>query len=316
MSKVHPGLGINVVIKHEDKASLKKYIDILQSIEVEWIRLEINFFKPIPDDILIFFVTEVHKAGIKILGLLTGLVPGTLINCVYPSFKYKNPLDDLENYLLYVEKNIVQFKNYIQYWEIWNEANTLRFWINKPNPKEYFKLVKETSPLIKKISPNSVILLGGIMSDDLHSYAPFQKVNFLKNCLDLGIDDYIDIYNFHPYIPACYFSLNKANHYETEVKKAIDGYLNFYSDISKPHWITEFGICPLWVSINQSEIGQLYRSLYEFSRQREIPFFIWTLTDFKDPEYSKFNPETSFGIVDFELKPKELLVSLNKSFLI
>jgi hypothetical protein len=68
------------------------------------------------------------------------------------------------------------------------------------------------------------------------------------------------------------------------------------------------------VKISQLEIGQLYRNLYEFSRQREIPFFIWTLTDFNDPEYSKFNPETSFGITNFELNPKELLISLNKSF--
>jgi hypothetical protein len=96
----------------------------------------------------------------------------------------------------------------------------------------------------------------------------------------------------------------------------MDGYLNFYSDISKPHWITEFCVCPLWVKISQIEIGQLYRNLYEFSRQREVPFFIWILTDFNDPEYSKFNPETSFGITDFELNPKELLISLNKSFLI
>jgi hypothetical protein len=44
----------------------------------------------------------------------------------------------------------------------------------------------------------------------------------------------------------------------------MDGYLNFYSDISKPHWITEFGICPLWVKISQIEIGQLYRNLHEF----------------------------------------------------
>ena len=59
------------------------------------------------------------------MGLLTGLVIGTMINYVYPSLKYKNPLDDIENYLIYIEKNVTQFKNYIQYWKIWNEANTL-----------------------------------------------------------------------------------------------------------------------------------------------------------------------------------------------
>jgi len=56
----------------------------------------------------------------------------------------------------------------------------------------------------------------------------------------------------------------KQIHYDFEIIIAIDGYLNFYSDISKPHWITEFGICPLWVKISQIEIGQLYRNLHEF----------------------------------------------------
>jgi hypothetical protein len=102
MNKVHPRFGINVVIKHEDKESLKKYIEVLQLIQVEWIRLELNYFKPISDDILSFFIIEVHKVGIKILGLLTGLVPGTMINCIYPSLQYKNPLDDIENYLIYI----------------------------------------------------------------------------------------------------------------------------------------------------------------------------------------------------------------------
>jgi hypothetical protein len=34
---LHPGLGINVVIKHADKLSLYKYIEALKYIKVEWI---------------------------------------------------------------------------------------------------------------------------------------------------------------------------------------------------------------------------------------------------------------------------------------
>ena len=314
MNTIHPGLGINVVIKHQDKVLLSRYIDSLKELGVEWIRLEFNFYNPVSDEIMDFFITELHKSGIKILALMTGLVPGTILNSIYPKLKFKNPLDDFDNYISFVEKNVKRYNSIIQYWEIWNEANTLRFWINIPNPDQYVKLVKDTAPVIKKISPTSTIVLGGIMSDDLHSYAPFQKVHFLKSCLDLGIDDYIDIYNFHPYIPSCYISTKKYDFYLTNIKNAIDGYLNYYSEIKKPHWISEFGICPLWVKLSLSEIGILYKDLYEFSRQRNIPFFLWTLTDFQDPEYSRFNPETAFGILDFDLNPKESMISFIKSF--
>lgn len=314
MNTIHPGLGINVVMKHGDQLSLSKYIESLKVLGVEWIRLEFNFYQPMDSSLMDFFISESHKSGIKILGLLTGLVPGTLINCVYPKLTFKNPLDVLDNYHSFVESNVRKYKSQIQYWEIWNEANTLRFWINTPNPQNYVKLVSTTTPIIKKIAPNSSIVLGGLMSDDLHTYAPLQKIHFLRKCLDQGIDDYIDIYNFHPYIPSCYFSGKGYNFYLVEIKKAIDGYLNFYSDIKKPHWISEFGICPLWVKLSLNEIGRLYKEIYEYSRQRNLNFFLWTLTDFKDPEYSKWNPETAFGMLDFELNPKESFHSFLDTF--
>jgi hypothetical protein len=314
LSHIHPGLGINVVLKHTDKISLNKYITSLQNIGAEWIRLELNFYNPIEDNVLDYFISEINKKGIKVLGLLTGLVPGTVLNCIYPALKFKNPLDDIENYLKFVSYHVTKYKSNIQYWEIWNEANTLRFWINKPDPKSYFDLVKQTSPLIKTLSPNSTILMGGIMSNDLKLYAPFQKVFFIRECLELGIDEFIDIYNFHPYIPSCYYSMKDIEFYKKEIKITIDGYLNEYSDITKPSWISEFGICPLWVKIGLAEIGILYKEFYEFSRQREIPFFIWTLTDFIDKEYSRFNPETAFGLYDYDLNPKEIVNSFNKSF--
>lgn len=314
MNTIHPGLGINVVMKHNDKQSLSRYIDSLRELGVEWIRLEFNFYQPSDPELMDFLVSETHKNGIKILGLLTGLVPGTLVNCIYPKLKFKNPLDDLDNYHSFVEYNVIRYKSQIQYWEIWNEANTLRFWVRIPNPSDYVKLVSSIAPKIKKISPNSSIVLGGLMSDDLHSYAPFQKIHFLRNCLDQGIDDFIDIYNFHPYIPSCYYSGKKYEFYASEIKKAIDGYLNFYSEIKKPHWISEFGVCPLWVKLSLSEIGKLYKEIYEYSRQRNMNFFLWTLTDFKDPEYSKWNPETAFGMLDFELNPKESYLTFQRTF--
>ena len=43
------------------------------------------------------------------------------------------------------------------------------------------------------------------MGDDLRVIAPFQRINYIQECIDAGIDKYIDIYNFHPYDPICYF---------------------------------------------------------------------------------------------------------------
>jgi hypothetical protein len=308
--------GINVVLKHRSKTELDIYVNTLVKYQFEWIRLELNYYDPIPDETLDYFVKKVTEKKIKILGLLTGLVPGTLLNCTFPGLKFKNPLKALDHYLKFCEYLLNRYKNEIQYWEIWNESNTLRFWIEKPNPKDYVQLIKETSPLIKKVNPENQILFGGIMGDDIHVYAPFQKINFLRECLDLGVDTHIDIYNFHPYIPACYFSRQDKNYYFPNIKDSIDAYLEKYSDIKKPHWISEIGICPLWVKIDEKEIGEVYHELYTYTNQRNVPMFLWTLTAFHDAEYSKWNPETAFGLLKYDLSEKKIMESFLNSMTI
>ncbi|MCP5511657.1 MAG: cellulase family glycosylhydrolase [Leptospiraceae bacterium] len=309
-----PGFGMNVVLKHQSESDLRTYIDSLKKLKTEWIRLELNYFDPIPEVVLDFFVREVHQSGIKILGLLTGLVPGTFINCTAPGLKFWNPLDRLDSYIEFVTKYVSRYQSSIDHWEIWNEPNTLRFWIKKPNSSEFVRLIKETSPIIRSLQPNSTIVMGGIMGDDTNVYAPFQKIDFLRECLEKGIDDFVDIYNFHPYIPACYMSWKKKEFYTTEIKRSINLYLEKYHDVNKPHWISEIGICPLWVRVSQREIAEVLFELYQYSRSLNLHYFLWTLTDFNDKEYSRLNPETAFGVLNWELEEKELYKGLVEDF--
>lgn len=58
-----------------------------------------------------FFVEELRNADIKILGLLTGLVPGNFINCMIPSLRFKSPIDTLDDYKAFCEKNAERYKN-------------------------------------------------------------------------------------------------------------------------------------------------------------------------------------------------------------
>jgi hypothetical protein len=305
----YPGLGLNVVIKHPDFTSLDKYTDAIIKLKVEWVRFEFNFFDPMDDEINLYFIKKLFNANVKILGLLTGLVPGTFINCVMPSLNFKNPFDVKNKYLEFCSTRARTFHEYINHWEIWNEANTLRFWINKPNHKNYFELAKLSVTEMRKIQPDAKFVLAGIMGEDINVYAPFQTTNFLQDNLNSGIDEYIDIFNIHPYIPACYFSRKKVPHYIENVSKNINAYLEKYKSVSKPHWITEFGVCPLWTKVGQKNIGYIYKEIYKFCTEKNIHFFIWTLTDFKGPEYSKWNPETAFGLLNWELEEKEIMKS-------
>ncbi len=174
--KKFPGLGINVVLKHTDQPSMLQYIECLKELRVEWVRLEFNYYGMLEDSVMDFFIEQLRKADIKILGLLTGLVPGTLVNCWIPSLNFKCPLDTLDDYKAYTERLVIKYKAEILDWEIWNEPNTLRFWIHNPDPSEYVRLVAAASPIIKKINPKNKTYFGGLMGDDLRVIAPFQCI--------------------------------------------------------------------------------------------------------------------------------------------
>ncbi len=307
--KKFPGLGINVVLKHQDENSLRTYIHYLQELRVEWVRLEFNYYEIIPDTVMDFFVEELRKADIKILGLLTGLVPGNFINCMIPSLRFKSPIDTLDDYKAFCEKNAERYKKHITTWEIWNEPNTLRFWIRNPEPIEYVQLAAAVAPIIKKINPKNKTVFAGLMGDDLRVIAPFQRINYIQDCIDAGIDKYIDIYNFHPYDPICYFAKKPANVYFPTIAGVIDSFMHKYRAIRKPFIISEIGVCPLWLKITQTEIGALYKEIYLHSISKRIDCYFWVLTDFKGPEYSRWNPETAFGLIDWDLKEKEMYKS-------
>lgn len=308
-------LGMNIVIKHKDKKSVSQYVEHLNQLRVEWVRLEFNFYEPESDELNDFLIQELNRSNIKILGLLTGLVPGNFITSLMPSVYFVPPTDLLEKYLRFCEYYTRRYVDTIHHWEIWNEENTVRFWIHNPNPDEYLTMVKEASNVIRNTNPSNKIVMGAIMGDDVTRFAPFQYMGFLQACVDRGIDEYIDIYNFHPYIPSCYVSRKEQEYYLPALVKAIEGFIAKYSFLNKPFWITEIGICPRWVKVSQEEIGKIYKDLYLYSLSKNIPIFFWVLTDFEKGEfYSRWNPEIHFGFLDFELKEKPLYTSFLSAF--
>ncbi|MEM7180058.1 MAG: cellulase family glycosylhydrolase [Spirochaetota bacterium] len=308
-------LGINLVLKHQQTEQIKKYIEKLKKLGVAWVRLEFNFFEEVDDGILDFTIAELEKEQIQILGLLTGLVPGNIVNSIMPSLNFQNPLDSgIGGYLQFCRKYVEKYKSRITHWEVWNEQNTIRFWIRKPDAKEYMQLLQETVPIIRGVDPNNRVVMGAIMGDDIHKFAPFQEMYFVRQCLDLGIDEWVDIYNFHPYVPSCYVSLQAKDYYIPAIQETMQNFRAEYKDITKEIWITEFGICPKWVKVTETEIGEIYQELLLHCESLGMKFFLWVLTDFpRSQDYSWANPELYFGLLDVDLQEKELYQSFYKS---
>ncbi|MGC9344085.1 MAG: hypothetical protein ACP5E3_15385 [Bacteroidales bacterium] len=105
---------------------------------------------------------------------------------------FLSPVSDeqLKAWSVYASNVISRYKNQIDYWEIWNEANTIWFWKPEPNAEEYINLVKFTRKIIDELDPGSTVIGGGVARLD---------VPFAEKCFQLGIADYINVFSFHPY---------------------------------------------------------------------------------------------------------------------
>ena len=108
----------------------------------------------------------------------------------HTSFKPPVTEEELAAWEVFARKIIERYKDQVDYWEIWNEGNSVWFWGNDPDASEYMQLVQHTSKLINELDPGSKIIGGNLARLDL----PFAEELF-----ELGIADYIDVFTFHPY---------------------------------------------------------------------------------------------------------------------
>lgn len=136
-------------------------------------------------------------------------------------------------------------KHPIRNWQIWNEAN-FKYFVVRPNPAEYGKLVKLSSTAIRSADPGAKIILGGLFSQPIeatfHKKPPqaYFAADFLQQMYEKtpGIKSKFQGVALHPYtgsytkLPARieeFRAVLKANH-----------------DAAKGLWITELG----WSSSN------------------------------------------------------------------
>jgi len=123
-------------------------------------------------------------------------------------------------------------------WQVWNEPN-FKYFVARPNPAEYGKLVKLTSSAIKAADPGAQVILGGLFSRPIE--ATFNKrppqAYFAADFLDQmyastpGIKSKFQGVALHPYTGS-WKNLTSRIEETRSVLKA-------HHDIGKGLWMTE-----------------------------------------------------------------------------
>jgi polysaccharide biosynthesis protein PslG len=128
----------------------------------------------------------------------------------------------------------------IRTWQIWNEEN-FKYFVVRPNPTEYGKLVKTSSAAIKSVDPGAKILLGGLFARPKEAEFKVKppQAYFASDFLAKmykgtpGIKSRFSGISLHPYT-SDYRNLTP----DIEEIRAV---LKANGDASKGLWITELG---------------------------------------------------------------------------
>jgi hypothetical protein len=128
----------------------------------------------------------------------------------------------------------------IRTWQIWNEEN-FKYFVTRPNPAEYGKLVKVSSAAIKSVDPGAKVLLGGLFSrprEAVWKVKPPQAYfasDFLTQMYKRtpGVRSKFDGIALHPYT-------TRFQYLAPDIEE-VRSVLKANGDAGKGLWITELG---------------------------------------------------------------------------
>ena len=78
----------------------------------------------------------------------------------------------------------------LEQWQLWTEPNIPDFWSDQPSAKAYVKLLKTTTPLIRKADPKAKVILSGLVNESW---------KYLDQVYKAGGRKYFDVVAVHPF---------------------------------------------------------------------------------------------------------------------
>lgn len=294
----------------ELKAGLPYLLEKTTSLGVKWVRLSVDW--PLVEDdngnfhwnLLDPMIDGLVNAGIEVyISLHAGHNAHT---------QDKAPLTDEERsaWIKYAKKVAQRYGNRIDYWEIWNEPNTVWFWPRPVRAEDYFLLVKQASEMLKEVDPRCKVIGGSLARID---------VPYTTRLFELGIADYIDVLSYHPYGTFPESAIRKINvqvatpTLYTAVSHQVEDLQKLIQESGRPIdlWQGECGYPSAMNSLGWTGLGPfgeacqakwiLRRGFSDLASGAKISAF-FILKDFLNTSRTKQNHK---GLLDLQNKPKK-----------
>lgn len=199
-------------------------------------------------------------------------------------WKFSPP--NTEAYARFVSEVVKRYGRSTQYWELWNEPDSARFW--KGTPEQFAELYGAAANAIHAVDPNAKVLNGGISEDPKgESFAP----KFLET-----VNPRPDIYAFHTH-----------DEFSKLLKAAdVNGKALRQTGLSElPIWLNEAGAA----TSARSERDQAALLIAKMAYSASLGYKGYVLYALRDDGTNPVDKEENFGILKRDFSPKAAFVA-------
>ncbi len=201
---------------------------------------------------------------------------------------------------------------HVRTWVAWNEQNAVPYWVPKPNPKAYAKLLTSFSRGVRGADPEATIVTGGMYGYPRASTA-LTAVKFLRKLYAVkGIKKHFDAVGLHPYGPEIKDVKKQITAARKVMKKAGDGGAGVF--VGEVGWASKGPRNNSLVVGKKKQSQMLSKSLQLMLNKRNA----WNLTGAYVYTWRDFTRETTCiwcpgaGLVTEGGKPKPALKAVKK----
>lgn len=237
------GAGILIYLNQSD---LDNYFKKLVELGVNWVRFDVEWGAVQRNNSSNYdwsgidrVVAAAKAAGINSLGTIAYAPKWARDPACSDRFTCQ-PADPIA-FGVFAGQAALRYKNSITHWEIWNEPNIVSFWRPRPSLNLYIEFLKQAYTQIKKVSPDSVVMTGGLAASGNDSEGNMSIPNFVDALYAANAQPYFDAIAIHPYtFPTSPYNTAFWNAW-TQLSTVHQTMIT-KGDNNKKIWITEFGV--------------------------------------------------------------------------